>query len=318
MLTWWSLFRLAQIRFVNIFQDDDLRHNNLINFALWKSRYIWSAIDKSDIVLSLDINVKKKILFSRASNFRNLIQNEFISRFKRFFIFLLTDQDLWRELWNRLDDRVREDYFRLNIFFSEEALSINDVNHMKELRECVHLQLNDDIECQKIAFALLVSILFFELNFISIFNNEKYHCQDIIRCRLENIVICEALTRIHSMILTFMTNSEILSYFDLDQDLCRNCHQFKKHVKFVIRHSNEFITLFMHSVLREKRKISVFSQNMQWFIAQQRLNSSFEWSSIDYRLDCDECKKRKSTSTEDLFRRKRVRLVWDIDEAFRE
>ncbi len=90
MLIWWSLFRLAQIRFVGIFQDDDLRHNNLINLALWESRYIWSAIDKSDIVLSLDIDVEKKILFSRASNFRNLIQNEFISRLKRFFIFLLT------------------------------------------------------------------------------------------------------------------------------------------------------------------------------------------------------------------------------------
>ncbi len=96
---------------------------------------------------------------------------------------------------------------------------MNDVNHMKELRECVHLQFNDDIECQKIAFALLVSTLFFELNSIFIFSNEKYHCQDTIRCRLEDIVIYEALTRIHSMTLTFMTNNEILNYFDLDQDL---------------------------------------------------------------------------------------------------
>jgi hypothetical protein len=74
MLTRRSLFRLAQIRFADTFQNDDLRHNNLINLALWKSRYIWSAIDKSDIVLSLCIEIKKKVLFSRASNFRNLIQ----------------------------------------------------------------------------------------------------------------------------------------------------------------------------------------------------------------------------------------------------
>jgi hypothetical protein len=269
MLIWWSLFRFAQIRFVNIFQDDDLRHNNFINLVLRKNRYIWSAIDKFDIVLSLNIDVEKKVLFSRASNFRNLIQNEFIFRFKRFFIFLLTDQDFWRKLWNRLNDRIKEDYFRLNIFFSEEAFSMNDVNHMKELRECVHLQLNDDIECQKIAFALLVSTLFFELNSIFIFSNEKYHCQDIIRCRLQDIVICEALTSIHSMTLTFMTNSEILSYFDLDQDLCKSCHQFKKHVKFVIRHSNESTTLYWKGVVWDSGSAMIGTTADRWEIAER-------------------------------------------------
>jgi hypothetical protein len=186
---------------------------------------------------------------------------------------------------------------------------MNDVNHMKELRECVHLQLNDDIECEKVAFALLVSTLFFELNCILIFINEKYHCQGTIRCRLKEIVICEALTRLHSTSLTFMTNSEILSYFEPDQDLCRSCQQFRKHVKFAIRHSTEPTTLYLQSTLREKRKISGFPQNMHWFIAQQRLDSSFEWSSFDYRSHCDECKKRKSTPTEGSSRRKRVKLV---------
>jgi hypothetical protein len=106
MLTWWSLFRFAQIRSIDTFQDGGLRHNNLINLALWESRYIWPAIDKPDIVLSLDTGVEKKALFSHAPNFRNLIQDEFISRLKRSFISLLTDQDSWRELWNRLDDRA--------------------------------------------------------------------------------------------------------------------------------------------------------------------------------------------------------------------
>lgn len=309
MLIWWSLFRPAQIRSVGTFQDDGLRHNNLINLALWESRYIWPAIDKPDIVLSLGTGVEKEALFSRAPNFRNLIQDEFISRLKRSFISLLTGQGPWRELWNRLDDRVREDYFRLNIFFPGEAPPMDDVNHMEELRECVHLQPNGDTECQKVAFALLVSTLFFELNSIPILSNGKYHCQGTIRCRLQGTVICEALTRIHPMTLTFMTDSEVLSYFDPDQDLCRSCHQFKKHVEFVIRHPNESTTLYMQSVLRGKRKISGFPQNMQWFIAQQRLDSPFGWSSIDYRLDCDGCKKRKSTLMEDFSRRKRVRLA---------
>ena len=113
-----------------------MRHNNPINLALWESRHIWPVIHKPDIVLSLGTGVEKETLFPRAPNFRNLIQDGFLSRLKRSFVSLLTGQGPWRELWNRLDDQAREDYFRLNIFFPGEAPPMDDVNHMDELRVC--------------------------------------------------------------------------------------------------------------------------------------------------------------------------------------
>ena len=77
------------------FQDGGLRHNNPINLTLWESRYIWPAIEKPDIVLSLGTGVEKESLFPRAPNFRNLIQDEFISRLTSSFISLLTGQGPW-------------------------------------------------------------------------------------------------------------------------------------------------------------------------------------------------------------------------------
>ena len=136
---------------------------------------------------------------------------------------------------------------------------IDDVNHMDELRESVHLQPNSETECQKAAFALLVSTLFFELNCIPTFRNGKCHCQGAIRCHLQG---------------------------------------------------TEPTTLFLRSVLRGKRKISGFPQSMEWFITQKGLDSPFGWSSIDYRLDCNTCKKRKGAPAQDFSPRKRIKLSW--------
>lgn len=72
------------------FQDENLKHNNLVNLALWKSQQIWSSIN-IDIVLSLDTNIIKVSSSSSAFNFRHIMLNDFISRFYRSFMFSLDD-----------------------------------------------------------------------------------------------------------------------------------------------------------------------------------------------------------------------------------
>ena len=194
---------------------------------------------------------------------------------------------------------------------------MDDVNHMDELRECVRLQSNGETECQKVAFALLVSTLFFELNCIPTFNNGKYHCQGAIRCRINGATVCETLTQLHPATLTFMTDNEVLGYFEPNQDLCGGCHRYNKNVEFVIRHPTEPTTLYLKSSLREKRKISGFSQNMLWFMTQQNLDSPFGWSNVDVRPSCDKCDflqfsrlKRKVTPHQSVSGRKRIKLHW--------
>ena len=135
---------------------------------------------------------------------------------------------------------------------------MNDVNHMNEFRECVRFQSNGEIECQKIAFALFVSTLFFELNCIFIFSNGKYHCQNAIRCRINETIVCETLTQLHSATLTFMTDNEVLSYFEFNQNLCEGCHRYNKNVEFVICHFTEPTTLYLKSSLRKKKRLMIF------------------------------------------------------------
>lgn len=51
-----------------------------------------------------------------------------------------------------------------------------------------------------------------------------------------------------------MTENEVLSYFEFDQDFCRSCDRYKKNVEFVIRHSTEHTTLYLKSDFRRKKK----------------------------------------------------------------
>lgn len=96
------------------FQDGDLKHNNLVNLALWESQQIWSFIN-IDIVLSLDTSTIKTSGSSSAPNFRHIMLNDFIPRLYRSFMFSLNDQSTWQELQNRLDKKSRMNYFRLNV-----------------------------------------------------------------------------------------------------------------------------------------------------------------------------------------------------------
>ena len=288
-----------------------------------------SAINKSDIVLSLGTGIEKKNLFPRAPNFRNFIQDGFFSRLKRSFIFLLTGQNFWKELWSRLDDQIKKDYFRLNIFFLEKSA----LYEWRESYEWVSWMCSLSVErrdwVSKNHVRIFVSTLFFELDCISTFSNEKYYCQNAIRCRIDETIVCEILTRLHSATLTFMTKNEILNYFEFHQNLCRSYHRYKKNVQFLIRHFTKYTTLYMKNSFRKKRKINEFFQNMLWFMIQQNLNSLFEWSNVDIRFNCDKCDflqffrlKKKVTPHHDFFGRKRIKLHWgrrfidDIDFYF--
>lgn len=256
MLIFFRLFRPAQISSVGTFQDGGLKHNNPINLALWESRHIWPAVDKPDIVVSLGTGTEKDSLSLCAPSFRNVFQDGFLQRLRRFFVSSLQGQRAWTELWNNLDDRSREDYFRLNIFFPGEEPAMDDINRMNELRECVYLQPNSEYDPQRTTFALLVSTFFFELNGIPVYQTGRYYCSGIIRCRLKGSVICQALNRIHQATLTFMTDNEILGYFEASQDLCDICSRYKKMwiLLYVIRRS---LLRFSYKASYKERERSV-------------------------------------------------------------
>lgn len=201
----------------------------------------------------------------------------------------LDGQGPWRDLWNRLDAGTREDYFRLNVDFMKEGPAMDDVSRMDELRGLVQGQTDVQRTCQKVAFALLVSAFFFELSSTPLFYGGRYYCKGTIRCRLHGKTICRAMEKVEDSRLVFMTEHEILGYFQSFQDLCVGCERYVKTVEFIVRHPSDPISIYMQSSTRRKRRLSAFPQSMQWFVQQQHLEARYGFGDQLRPVACDVC-----------------------------
>ncbi len=268
-----------------------MKHNNPVNLALWESRHIWPTSCQPDIVLSLGTgtNLHQTESTPRTASFRHIIQDGFVPRLWRSFMSSLDGQGAWRELWNRLDDSSRGQYFRTNIYLPDGALAIDDVNCMDELRMCARSQSQNDGFGQTTAFALLISSFFFELTSAPLYQNGKLYCKGTIRCRLQGHIISQALRRVHPTDLVFMTDHEVVGYYQGDKDLCSVCRRYGKKVEFAIHHVNESMSIFLQSVTRGRRRIGGFPQTMRWFQEQQGLDAPFGKSFPDPPPACQDC-----------------------------
>ena len=201
----------------------------------------------------------------------------------------LDGQSTWRELWNRLDDSSKAQYFRTNIYLPDSALAIDDVSSMDELRVCAHLQSQNNGFGQTTAFALLISSFFFELKSAPLYQNGKVYCKGTIRCRLAGRIINQTLKRVHPTNLVFMTDHEIVGYYKGGEDLCQLCYRYRKDVEFVIHHLDESMSIFSQSVTQGRRRISGFPRTMRWFQEQQGLNAHFGKPFPDPPRACEDC-----------------------------
>ena len=158
-----NLFRFIQISFSEIFQNEMLKHNNFINFALWKSRYIWFEIKKFDVMISLNTKTKVRTSSILAFNIRHVIYDDFILRLWRCFMFFFDDQSAWRNFWNRLDDRSKQNFFKLNFSIFKNELVINEIERINEFREIVYVKLEKKTISLN-SIRIFCFILFFWIN----------------------------------------------------------------------------------------------------------------------------------------------------------
>lgn len=280
------LFRPAHIPALGAFQDGGLKHNNPINLVLWECRHIWSDVEKPDVVVSLGTGTGEGSSAPSASAFRHVIRDGFIPRLWRSFVSSLDGQSAWRNLWNRLNNRAREDSFRFNILLSGDGPVMGDVERMQELRQCANVPSRHEELCKQTAFALLVASFFFELDDMPIFHNGQYHCKGTIRCRLRGQSICEALEQLCGKGLTFMTEKKVLGYLESSQDPCDECARYRKTVQFLVRHPSDPTSISMRCVKNGIRLIGGFPQTVNWFIQQQK---SAIWFSRSTKIGAEPC-----------------------------
>ncbi len=186
------------------------------------------------------------------------------------------DESNFKDVVNSLNRENREDYKRLNVVLPRNEPTMDNTSQMDELRQLVHLNPQMIQECEETIYALLIASFYFELSCIpSPLPENQIRCLGTIRCRLPSEVMVELLERIHPSRLSFVTHSRALGYYFDKRDLYSSCQRYQKSVEFTVRDLGQSTNIYATSVRRPRRKISAFSQTMQWFIDQQHLDASF-------------------------------------------
>lgn len=193
----------------------------------------------------------------------------------------LDGQAAWRDLWDRLDEKSRGSYFRMNVSLPSSGPAMDDVERMEELRRYVHTQPNNGSDRRRIIYALLSSTLYFELATQPVFYSGRYYCHGTIRCRLKGITARQVLNRFQGPDLAFTTEHEILGYYALRRDYCQKCSRYRKQVHFTVRHTSDLIHIYLQIENHGTCSLSGFPHTVQWFSDQQRLGTYF--GAVDYR-----------------------------------
>ena len=264
-----NLFWFIQISFFDIFQNEKLKHNNFINFALWENRYIWFEIEKFDVMISLDTRIEFRTFLISIFNFRYVIHDDFILRLWRFFMFFFDEQNAWRDFWNRLNDRSKQDFFKLNFNMIENESIMNEIERMNEFRVIVHITFANKKQFHQITFAFLVSFFFELIDFF--FHNDKFYCNETIRCRLNEFKVCIVMKKLNSFKCVFLNDNELFEYFELNDDCCEKCRRYQKRVEFIVWNLTKSISMFIQNIQYDKKIVDDFSKTINWFIQQQKI-----------------------------------------------
>lgn len=115
-------------------------HNNLIDIILWESCKIWSFNTILDLMLSLRTGTEDEMKFLTALHFYYVFNDGFIPCLCHSFMAGLDSEHVWIKLKNQLNENICSDYFQFNISLQVIEPSLNNINLISKLKQCIHLQ----------------------------------------------------------------------------------------------------------------------------------------------------------------------------------
>ncbi|KAI9768255.1 MAG: hypothetical protein M1840_005085 [Geoglossum simile] len=270
-----SIFPAIFIPALGYLQDGGVGwHNNPLDPALWESRLIWPSNAEPDLMVSVGTDFARAPSSPEVPRMKRGLKDGFIPRLFRSLMSVFNAEKNWVNHLNRLDEKARDNNFRLNIPLKKEP-PLDEVNKMDELRQRVHLHLRTHDDTSGIVRALWSSSFFFELDEIPISQGGWYECRGSIRCRSPNSRAFVALLAQEFPSALFTTDHNITLGHMNEGDLCMECGLYRKAVKFYVYHPGQAITIFLRLNQLYCRKISGFSNSMSWFVQQQRLGADF-------------------------------------------
>jgi hypothetical protein len=243
------------------FWDGALGFPNPTELATWEASRLWPET-VVDAAISFGTGEEPKNSKSTNSCYRlfdafNLLldgQLEFLNTKKR----CGTDQELLR-----LNPRL------------PQSIRLDDAEGIPAQKQLVHLYSPGHQGITQAATALLVSCFYFKLARPAKYHSGVYYCEGSIHCRADYYQVADALTKLYSSRIEFITKTEVLARCELGQDICKICHRYRKDVSFTVRHPTDQITISIRIADGPTHKISGFPQALSWFEKQQGLHNHF-------------------------------------------
>lgn len=269
------------------------RNNNPINIALSEARHLWPTSPNPDVFISLGTGSVVSELTPRISQFRNFLVDGWMPRIYRSFSSSFDGQNAWREVTGMMDNISRESSFRFDLSVPGGLPRLDDTECMDRLSVLVHSR-RSGLENHKDAVAaLLATSFYFQLETVPEYHAGLFQCVGSIRCRAPPQHVIHCLDTLDSSQKELYKDKINLGIQLTSDDICHYCLRYSRPIRFFVRDLTENIVLSLRFGGKHHR-LSAFPKNMEWFIEQQGLNSSFGRSNhrTSAKQECLVCEAR--------------------------
>lgn len=318
-----SYFSTAYLRDIGTFQDGGLQDNFAAGIARRISRRIWPSRPGIARLISMGTG-KVESSPERSPHYRHVFYDSFLRRGFDAWMSNLDTHSKWLHMMDEVDDRIKEDYLRFDVSLKDIPSAIDNAEAMDDYRNLVILQPGSSRMARQAATALLIARFFFVVDKLPREEPSgpqiRYHGS--IRCKGPTMPVLEALLRLHSQEMEFVTDTTTLGKFQGRDDICASCKRYCKPLSVVVGHPDEVFNVYLRVDRHERWRISGFPSSMSSFIAQQQLQSPFGRSdhSKPSAIPCSKCasggeefvdnrRKRTKTSMGEEPARKRACIV---------
>lgn len=274
--------------------DGGTAANNPAEQGHWERKILWPSTAKAAAVVSIGTGCSQRLSSPRSTGeqqlsggfisriFKAILVDSFIARLSRAYKFSrsVDAQNSWRAFMNHLEDHVRADYFRMNLFFDGEEPALDDVEQMPDLPRQVHAQLHQN-DCPAVARALQSAQFFFELDSELDHRHGTFRCHGGILCRsLSSLTLVHHLQTKYPTARFMLDNGAVLGNLSTEH-CCGNCGFFRIDVAFELQHRDESIQIFLVFNNLFRRNVNGFPHPISWFEEQQQL--SYAFGRMDHR-----------------------------------
>ncbi|KAH1893616.1 hypothetical protein KXV57_002773 [Aspergillus fumigatus] len=206
-------FSTAYLRDIGTFQDGGLQDNFAAGIARRISRRIWPSRPGIARLISMGTG-KVESSPERSPHYRHVFYDSFLRRGFDAWMSNLDTHSKWLHMMDEVDDRIKEDYLRFDVSLKDIPSAIDNAEAMDDYRNLVILQPGSSRMARQAATALLIARFFFVVDKLPREEPSgpqiRYHGS--IRCKGPTMPVLEALLRLHSQEMEFVTDTTTLVY----------------------------------------------------------------------------------------------------------